>query len=94
MFYMFAGPDALHAVAFFPNASTYVLSGLEPAGEIPPLEKLSPGALYGSLRNLAMSMRTLLTLSFFRTKDMKSELRIGADLRHPASHLGISRSIR
>jgi hypothetical protein len=77
MFYMFAGPDALHAVAFFPEASTYVLSGLEPAGDIPPLTGLSPGTLYGSLRNLAVSMRTLLTLSFFRTKDMKSELRSG-----------------
>ena len=44
---------------------------------IPPLTGLPPGTLYGSLRNLAMSMRTLLTLSFFRTKDMKSELRSG-----------------
>ena len=77
MFYMFAGPDALHAVSFFPDATTYVLSGLEPAGEIPPLTGLSPGTLFGSMRNLAVSMRTLLTLSFFRTKDMKSELRNG-----------------
>ncbi len=77
MFYMFAGPDALHAVAFFPNAATYVLSGLEPAGEIPQLDRLPAGTLPGSLRNLAVSMRTLLTLSFFRTKDMKSELRSG-----------------
>lgn len=77
LFYMFAGPDALHAVTFFPNASTYILSGLEPAGNIPPLNTLSPGTLFGSLQNLAVSTRTLLTLSFFRTKDMKSELRTG-----------------
>lgn len=77
MFYMFAGPDALHAVSFFPNAATYVMAGLEPVGNIPPLNILSPGTLFGSLQNLAYSMNTLLTLSFFRTKDMKSQLRAG-----------------
>ena len=77
MFYMFAGPDALHAVSFFPNATTYVLAGLEPVGTIPPLNTLSPGTLFRSVENLAYSMKTLLTLSFFRTKDMKSELRNG-----------------
>lgn len=77
MFYMFAGPDALHAVSFFPSASTYVLAGLEPVGNIPPLNTLSHATLFGSLENLAYSMNTLLTLSFFRTKDMKSQLRSG-----------------
>lgn len=77
MFYMFAGPDALHAVAFFPNATTYVLAGLEPVGNIPPLNSLSQATLFRSVENLAYSMKTLLTLSFFRTKDMKSELRNG-----------------
>ena len=77
MFYMFAGPDALHAVSFFPNATTYVLAGLEPVGTIPPLNTLPAGTLFRSLENLAYSMKTLLTLSFFRTKDMKSELRNG-----------------
>jgi hypothetical protein len=32
---MFSGPDFIYADAFFPNATTYVLSGLEPIGEIP-----------------------------------------------------------
>jgi hypothetical protein len=77
MFYMFAGPDALHAVAFFPNATTYVLAGLEPVGNIPPLNTLANATLFRSIENLAYSMKTLLTLSFFRTKDMKSELRNG-----------------
>ncbi len=30
MLYMFSGPDFLYATSFFPNASTYVLAGLEP----------------------------------------------------------------
>ena len=33
MLYMFSGPDFLYATSFFPNASTYVLAGLEPVGE-------------------------------------------------------------
>ena len=41
LFYMFSGPDFLYANAFFPNASTYVMSGLEPTGPVPDLTKLS-----------------------------------------------------
>ena len=32
MFYMFSGPDFLYADTFFPNASTYILCGIEPMG--------------------------------------------------------------
>src|SRR5579864_4061265 len=35
MLYMFSGPDFLYATLFFPAASTYVLSGLEPVGDVP-----------------------------------------------------------
>ena len=41
LFYVFSGPDFLYASAFFPNTSTYVMSGLEPTGPIPDLTKLS-----------------------------------------------------
>ena len=37
MLYMFSGPDFLYATSFFPNASTYVLAGLEPVGSVPDL---------------------------------------------------------
>ncbi len=40
MFYMFSGPDFLYANAFYPNAKTYVLSGLEPVGTVPDLTTL------------------------------------------------------
>jgi hypothetical protein len=40
LFYMFSGPDYLYANAFFPNASTYVLSGLERTGPIPDVTRL------------------------------------------------------
>ena len=32
-YYPFSGPDFLYADAFFPDASTYILAGLEPAGQ-------------------------------------------------------------
>jgi hypothetical protein len=77
MLYMFSGPDFLYATSFFPNASTYVLAGLEPAGEIPQLTSLGHSTVNGSLRNLEISMGSLLSLSFFITKNMKVQLHEG-----------------
>ncbi len=42
MYYMFAGPDFLYANIFFPYASTYILAGLEPVGQVPDLALLPP----------------------------------------------------
>jgi len=78
MLYLFSGPDFLYANAFFPTASTYVLAGLEPVGPIPQLANLKRGAIDGSLRNLEISLNTLLNFSFFITQKMKSELSTGA----------------
>jgi len=77
MLYMFSGPDALHALALFPNASTYVLTGLEPVGDVPSLTSLARGTVHRSLQSLETALRSLLTLSFFKTRDMKSQLRSG-----------------
>jgi len=77
MLYMFSGPDFLYATSFFPNASTYVLAGLEPIGDIPQLTSLSHSTVNGSLRNLEISMGSLLSLSFFITKNMKVQLHEG-----------------
>src|ERR1700691_4784986 len=41
MLYMFGGPDFLYAVSFFPSATTYVLAGLEPVGQVPQLTALT-----------------------------------------------------
>jgi hypothetical protein len=78
MFYMFSGPDFIHATSFFPNASNYVLAGLEPAGEIPELTSLQRGGtIPRNLHNLESSLHTLLTISYFITKNMSSQLRGG-----------------
>src|SRR5262249_12686353 len=74
LFYMFSGPDFLYASAFFPNASTYVMSGLEPTGPVPDLTKLSRGSLANGLRGIEGSLSSILTYSFFQTIDMRRTL--------------------
>jgi len=77
MFYMFGGPDFLYANVFFPNATTYVLSGLEPVGQIPDIMKLPRGSVVQALRNIQGSLRSVLTFSYFITAQMSQDLNAG-----------------
>ena len=81
MYYMFSGPDFLYAHAFFPNANTYILAGLEPVGQVPDLSRVSPEVLAGELSALRSSMSTVLKTHYFITKDMRTDLgRVGGTL--------------
>jgi hypothetical protein len=71
MFYMFSGPDFLYANAFYPKATTYVLAALEPPGGVPDLTKLPLGSLSPGLGSVEHSLSSILSFSFFKTKDMK-----------------------
>jgi hypothetical protein len=64
MYYMFSGPDFLYANAFFPNASTYILCGVEPVGAIPDVTKVPRPALGSALANLRKSLDSV-ELQFF-----------------------------
>ena len=75
MYYMFSGPDFLYANAFFPNASTYILCGTEPVGPIPDLAKIPSHVLPSALAILRKSLDSVLSWSFFITKNMKVDLR-------------------
>ncbi|HLI98595.1 MAG TPA: hypothetical protein VKT76_02665 [Bradyrhizobium sp.] len=77
MFYMFSGPDFLYADAFYPKASIYVLSALEPAGSVPDLMKLPRGGVDAALSNVEHSLGSILSFSFFITKQMKVDLHAG-----------------
>jgi hypothetical protein len=77
MFYMFSGPDFLYADAFYGKATTYVLSALEPTGQVPDLTKLPRGGVGAALYNVERSMGSILSFSFFITKQMKTDLRAG-----------------
>ena len=75
MYYMFSGPDFLYANAFFPNASTYILCGTEPVGPIPDIAKIPQHVLPSALANLRKSLDSVMSWSFFITKNMKVDLR-------------------
>ncbi len=75
MFYMFSGPDFLYANAFFPNASTYILCGIEPVGPVPDIDKIPRPILFSALANLRKSLDSVLSFSFFITKNMKVDLK-------------------
>jgi hypothetical protein len=77
MFYMFSGPDFLYANAFYPKATTYVLSALEPPGSVPDLTKVSRGGVGAALSNVEHSLNSILSFSFFITKKMKVDLHEG-----------------
>jgi len=74
VFYMFAGPDFLYAHQFFPNARTYILAGTEPIGPLPDVLRFAGPALSPVLENLEKSLNSVLSFSFFITKDMKTDL--------------------
>jgi hypothetical protein len=71
LYYLFSGPDYLYADAFFPSATTYVMAGLEPPGQIPDMRKYSRGEIAGALRDLRSSLSSVLSYSFFQTKFMR-----------------------
>lgn len=67
LIYFFSGPDYLYANAFFPNATTIVMAGLEIPGPVPKMTE-------ASLRGLPLvrgSLNSILNYSFFRTAEMR-----------------------
>ena len=75
IYYPFSGPDALHALALFPAAQQFLLTGLEPVGRPPDLEPMDEASLRASLALLRRSISSVLSWSFFRTNDMKVDLK-------------------
>jgi hypothetical protein len=74
IFYPFSGPDFLYAYSFFPNASDYILVGLEPVGKLPQIDKLSTSQVKTKLHEVNSSLDAILGFSFFRTNAMKVDL--------------------
>jgi hypothetical protein len=72
--YFFSGPDYLFADVFYPECSNYILVGLEPVESLPELQTLPPAVLFNTLQNIEVSLNTLLSFSFFKTKDMRQDL--------------------
>jgi len=77
VFYMFSGPDFLYADAFYPKATTYVLSALEPVGSVPDFTRAPRGNIGPTLYHVEQSLSSILTFSFFITKQMRMGLSAG-----------------
>jgi hypothetical protein len=78
VFYPFSGPDIGNALAFFPNADSYLLFGLEPPGAIPDLPAMQPEAISSGLNELKASLSTILQVNYFFTKAMEKRLGRGS----------------
>jgi len=89
LYYMFSGPDFMYANAFYPQANTYLMAGLEPVGAIP----VATERTAASLARIQQSIGTSLRLSFFITNHMRSQL-TGGDLAGtlPILYVYIARS--
>lgn len=73
LFYPFSGPDFLYANTFFHRAPKYILAGLEPVGALPKFSTLTQASQ--QIQSVQQSLYTLLQYSFFRTIDMRSDLK-------------------
>src|SRR6266404_8130009 len=74
MFYFFSGPDFLYANAFFPSARTYILCGKEPVGALPNIQAIPSNALPAALGNLRKSLDSVLSWSFFISKQLRIDI--------------------
>ncbi len=74
LFYPFGGPDLMHALHFFPAASTYILVGLEEPGELPRLADLRAAELTEELGRLRQVLDNLVEAGYFVRKRMRQDL--------------------
>lgn len=66
--YPFGGPDYVHVQAMFPQASSYVLCGLEPVGKLPDNPSRE------TLLAVRQALGTLFNAGYFVTKEMAGQL--------------------
>ncbi|MFV1995260.1 MAG: hypothetical protein ACC661_07470 [Verrucomicrobiales bacterium] len=71
IFYPFSGADFLYANAMFPDASTYLMCGLESCEMLPDLARLSPREIAIGLDGIYHSLDSVLYFSYFLTKEMR-----------------------
>ncbi|MEO8702837.1 MAG: hypothetical protein ABI867_22525 [Kofleriaceae bacterium] len=78
VFYPFSGPDIGNALAFFPDADSYLMFGLEAPGAIPDLQGMEEDAINSGLNELKASLSSILQVNYFFTKAMEKKLGKGS----------------
>ena len=73
VFYPFSGPDYLTAYAFFPDADTYIMLGLEPIGKLPDLKTFKKGEALDYANDFKRSLGDIFDKSYFITKKMLND---------------------
>lgn len=75
LFYPFGGPDFLNANTFYPNASKYILIGLEPVGKLPDICNMTPSEVDEYLDDIWFSLSDIFRRSYFITGHMVDALK-------------------
>ncbi|MCK7483903.1 MAG: hypothetical protein M0C28_48130 [Candidatus Moduliflexus flocculans] len=68
--YPFGGPDLATALALFPDAATVVLLGLEPVGNLPEFDRMTPEGRAEVFADLGVLAFDFLRRGYFITMDM------------------------
>jgi len=75
LFYPFGGPDFLNANIFYPEASEYLLIGLEPSGMLPPICSMQAKDVEEYTTDIWNSLSDLFLRSYFITGHMIDALK-------------------
>jgi len=70
VFYPFAGPDFPNANTVYPSGKTYIMIGLEPAGNVPEFDKMKDPKVLSELQRMLASMDYVSRRSYFITSFM------------------------
>lgn len=74
LFYPFSGPDILHALAFYPNATQYVMIAMERPGDMPNIQKMDSASSAYYLNSVYQSLQDIFEKSYFITHKMIEDL--------------------
>lgn len=74
LIYLFGGPDILFPQIIFPNFERLLLIGLEPAGQLDDVTRMSSLQLDEKIRDIARAYRNSLRNSYFVTSQMAKDL--------------------
>jgi len=73
LFYPFSGPDILHALAFYPNATQYVMIAMERVGDVPNIQKMDSAGADRYLGEIYQSLQDIFEKSYFITHKMMDD---------------------
>lgn len=75
LLYPFSGPDFFNAYWLFPDCETFVMWGLEHAGEVPDVEAMSERQLVRMVADVRTATTDFFNRNYFITENMSRQLR-------------------